>query len=128
MNFMICSVPVFALIFDVFVHHLCLHFDTLFASICMLPRTLSPPFSFLFRKGCPLGSLSPFWLHFGRLLVPIWLPFGSLLVAFGTPALRLAPPALPFGRLWHAGAPFGSAGAPFVTLSIISPFFPRFPS
>ena len=112
-DFMIFSVPVFAFFFDVFLHNFGLHFGTLFASICMLPRTLFLTFSFLFRKGCPLGSLSPFWLHFGRLSAPIWLPFGVpllpfgfLLVAFGTPALRLAPPALHLGYLWLPLFPF----------------------
>ena len=127
MNFMIFSVPVFALIFDVFY----ITFGSLFASICMLPRTLFLTFSFLFRKGFPLGSLSPFWLHFGRLLAPIWLPFGvpllpfaSLLVAFGTPALRLAPLALHLGYL---SLPL----LPFLSLSSLNlPFFrdsPHFP-
>ena len=92
-------------IFYVFLHHFWLHFDTLFASICMLPRTLFLTFSFLFRKGFPLGSLSPFWLFFGRLSAPIWLSFGvPLLDTFGFRCLL------------------------FVTFVLKFSLFPRFPS
>ena len=147
MNFMICSVPIFELIFDVFVHHFWFHFVTLLASICMLLRTLFLTFSFLFLTSCPLGSLCSFWLHFGRLLAPIWLPFGvpllpfgSLLVAFGTPALplgapalHLAPPALHvapisiyLGYLWLRFLPYGNTlGVEGLTFPITIPMRSR---
>jgi hypothetical protein len=102
--------------FDVFLHHFWLHFGTLFASICMLLRTIFLFFSVLFRRGCPLDSLSllaPLWSPFGSHLVPIWGPF--------------APFCLPFGRLWHAGAPLASVVSLLSLSSLNSPFFPRFP-
>ena len=70
------------------------------------------PFSSLFRSCSAKGALWAPFPPLGSILVAFWYPFGSLL-AFGTRALRLAPLAFPFGRLWHAGAPFGSASAPF---------------
>jgi hypothetical protein len=85
-NFRICAVPVFALIFDVFLHR---YFGTLFTSICVLLRTLFLTFSFLFRKGALWAPFAPF----GSTLVAFWLPFGVPLLPFGSPAEPNGAPA-----------------------------------
>ena len=123
MNFMIFSVPVFALILEVFLHHFCLHFGTLFASICMLPRTLFLTSSFLFSKGCPV----PF-PPFGSTLVAFWHPFGSHL---GSLCSLLAPFWSPLARrrsVWLRRRTFGFRCFPFVTCVLkFSLFFRDFP-
>jgi hypothetical protein len=81
-------------------HRFWLHFGTLFASMSMLLRTLFLTFSFLFRKGCPLGSLCSLWHPFGALWFPfgshsgpIWLPFGFHLAFIWLPFVGAAWPA-----------------------------------
>jgi hypothetical protein len=110
MNFMICSVPVFALIFDEFLQHFWLQFCTLFASLCMLVRTLFLTFSFLFITCCPLGSLCSFWLHFGRLLAPIWFPF-----------------EVPLLQFWLHGDPPPASASPVKLLPLPPPLLPAIP-
>ena len=111
----------------------CITFGSILAPFSHQSACFPVPFSSLFRSCSAKGAL---WAPF-PLLAPLWSPFGIHLAPIWDPFALFC---LPFGRLWHAGAPFGSAGAPFgiplasvVSLlslsSLNSPFFfPRFPS
>ena len=86
-----------------FFHRCCFAFGSIVVPFshqfpCMLLRTLFLCFSFLFRKGSPLGSLSLPLASFWHPLASIWLPFGSL---------------------WH---PFGSLSLPFDILFVSLPY------
>jgi hypothetical protein len=73
-------------------------------------------FSSLLRSCSAKGALWGHFPPFGSTLVAFWHPFGSYLGSF-------PPYCLPFGRLRHAGGPFGSAGmlsrTLFLTLSFL---------